>query len=497
MAKQRLEEIRKIRFDRVKKLREMGIDPYPAKVDGKPISISRAREQESRRVEVAGRITGWRAHGNVIFADLKDETGEIQLWFQKDNLKDFKVLKLFDVGDFLFAKGKVVKTKAGELTVDVAKFQLLTKSLRPLPSSWSGFKDIEDRYRQRYVDMLLNTQVKKNLEVRAQFIGLLRIYLEDNGFIEMETPILQHIYGGASARPFVTHHNALKADLYLRISDELYLKRLVVGGFEKVYEIGKDFRNEGLESGRAPEFTMCEFYWAYSDYEQLMKFTEEMLSFIVKEISGSYKLKMGGDKLDFTPPWKRTTYRDLLDSELGIDINKLKGESQLKNKIKQKKLKVDLKGVVGFSSILDAIYKQLVRPNISGPILLTDRPSEMVPLAKRRENDPRKVATFQLVAAGEEYINAYDELNDPVDQRDRWEEDMKLGERGSKEYQVLDDDYIRALEYGMPPTAGWGLGIDRFVMLLTDAKNIKDVIAFPTLRPENAKGKKAKRKNSK
>lgn len=498
MAKQRLEEIRKIRLERVKKLRELGIDPYPAKVEGKPIPVSKARRQEGERVQVAGRITGWRGHGNVIFADLKDETATIQLWFQKNNLKkDFKILKYLDIGDFLYVKGEVMKTKAGELTVDVNKFQLLTKSIRPLPSSWSGFKDVEERYRQRYVDLLINKKVRENLVIRAKFVSLLRNYLEKNNFIEIETPVLQPIYGGATAKPFVTHHNSLNTDLYLRIADELYLKRLIAGGFHKVFEIGKDFRNEGLERGRNPEFTQLEFYWAYANYEELMRFTEEMLSSMVKELTGSYTLKFGKNKLDFKAPWKRVSYKELFKEKLGIDIDKMTNEKDLRAEVVELGLKVDLKKAVGYPSTLDAIYKQTIRPSIVGPIFLTDRPYEMVPLAKRRGDDKSKVAAFQLVAVGEEFLNAYNELNDPVDQKNRWEEDMGLGKKGAEEYQVLDEDYIRALEYGMPPTAGWGMGIDRFTMLLTGEENIKEVIAFPTLRPKDGQSKKTKSKPSK
>lgn len=485
---QRLEVVRDVRLEKLKKLAKLGINPYPAKFSKKRVSVAEARKKEGRGVSVTGRVMAWREHGALIFADLVDESGQIQLWFQKEKLgKYLELLLLIDLGDFLGVTGEVTKTKSGELTVDVADFELLTKAIRPLPSVWHGLKDTEERYRQRYVDMLLNSEVRQNFLLRSKFTKLLREYLDKNGFVEVETPVLQPLYGGASARPFVTHHNALDADLYLRISDELYLKRLIVGGFEKVYEIGHDFRNEGLERGRNPEFTQIEFYWAYADYEELMQFTENMLSSIVKELKGSMVIEVGENKLDFTPPWKRISYRELWLEHLGIDINKVKTERELLTAVNKKNIKVDLKGVAGYGATLDAIYKRAIRPNLVGPLFLTDRPVEMVPLAKRKEDDPAKVSTFQLVAVGEEFLNAYNELNDPLDQRARWEEESELGKKGNEEHQVLDEDYIRALEYGMPPTAGWGLGIDRFVMLLTGAQNIKEVIIFPTLRPEGKK----------
>lgn len=484
----RLDAVKDARSQKLQKLRALGINPYPAKYEEKTHTISEARKMEGEIVGVAGRIWGRRKHGGTVFADLKDESGQIQIWFKKEKLgEDFQTLALLDIGDFLGVKGELVETKAGEVTIDVSSFTILAKSLRPLPSTWHGLKDVEERYRRRYVDLLLNPQVRENLLVRSKFIKLLREYLDKNGFLEIETPVLQPIYGGASARPFTTHHNALDNDFYLRISDELYLKRLIVGGFEKIYEIGKDFRNEGLERGRNPEFTQLEFYWAYVDYEDLMKFTEEMVSSIIKEIKGSFKIEYEGKELDFTPPWKRVRYRDLILSETGMDIDKINTEEELLTKIKKAGVSLDLHGVVGYGALLDAFYKRAVRPKIIGPIFLIDRPVELVPLAKRKEGDPRKVATFQLLAVGEEFLNAYNELNDPQDQRRRWEDENRLAQKGFEEYQVLDEDYIRALEYGMPPTAGWGLGIDRFLMLLTGAVNIKEVMAFPTLRPENLK----------
>lgn len=485
MAEQRLAEIRKIRLEKADKLRELGINPYPSKVKGDPQTIEKARKSHGKQAEAAGRIVGWRGHGNVIFADLKDETGQIQLWFQKKNLgEDFKLLKLFDLGDFLYASGKVVKTKAGELTIDVGNFQLLSKSIRPLPSTWHGLKDVEERYRQRYVDLVMNPDVRKVFEDRSKIVGILRSQLEKNGFIDVKTPALQQIYGGATAKPFVTHHNALDIELYLRISDELYLKRLIVGGFHKVYEVGTDFRNEGIDRWHNPEFSMLEFYWAYSDYNDLMDFTEDMLSNVAKKVTGSLKVKYGDNEINFRMPWKRISYRQVIMSETKVDIDNISSIEELRQTIEKNGLKVDLNGSNNLYDAIDALYKQTVREKLIDPVFLIDHPYYMRPLAKRREDDKDKVESFQLVVAGAELINAYSELNDPVDQKNRWQEEMERGKEGAEEYQVIDEDYIRALEYGMPPTAGWGLGIDRFTALLTNQHSLKDVILFPTLRPE-------------
>lgn len=494
MAKQRLQEMRKIRLEKVEKLRELGINPYPSKVDGSPKEISVALKSLGKDVQVVGRVMNWRGHGNLVFADLKDESGQIQLWFQKNKLKDrFKILKYFDIGDFIFVKGKVVKTKAGETTVDVAKFQLLTKSIRPLPSAWHGLKDIEERYRQRYVDLLLNEKVRKTAELRTRLITEIRKFMDSNGFMEVETPILQPIYGGASAKPFITRHNALGIDLYLRISDELYLKRLIVGGFHKVYEIGHIFRNEGMDRAHNPEFTMMEYYWAYADYGDLMDYTEKMLATVIEKATGTLKVKHGDDILDFTPPWPRVKFRDLLKKEIGIDLDKTRTERDLREEIDDKKLKLDLAGAVGYGALCDKLYKEYVRSKLIQPQFLLDYPSAMIALAKRKEDDPHYIASIQLLVKGYEVIKAYNELNDPVDQKNRWMEEEKLGKKGLEEHMVLDEDYIRALEYGMPPTAGWGMGIDRLVSLISDQHSIKDTILFPTLKPEFKLEKKKKK----
>lgn len=482
---QPIDELINVRKEKLKKLQEMGLLGFPA-WSQKRINISVAREKNlGESVEIAGRITAIRGHGKLVFMDLTDESGKIQVTFKGDRVKEnWEVVSLLDIGDFVAVSAELFLTNAGELTGDVDSFSLLTKSLRPLPSSWYGLTDVEERYRQRYVDLLVNSSVKKVFEVRSKVVKMLREKLDSEGFIEVETPVLQPLYGGATAKPFITHHNALDIDLYLRISDELYLKRLIVGGFEKVYEIGKDFRNEGMDRQHNPEFTMLEFYWSYANYEDLMKLTEKMIAEIVLALNGSYKVIFQGQEFDFKPPWPRVTYRDLILKDTGIDIDVIKTEKDLLEEIRNQKVKLDLSGVVGYAALLDTFYKEVSRPKILGPMFLIDHPVEMKPLAKRKMEDNTKAACFQLLVNGAEWVNAYNELNDPVDQKARWEEEMKLAKKGLEEHQVLDEDYVRALEYGMPPTAGWGMGIDRLVAFLTDQHTIKEVILFPTMRYE-------------
>lgn len=481
----RLSGIREQRIEKIKQLKELGVDPYIGKTERTDV-IAEAREKEGEKVKVVGRVMAIRGHGGLIFMDLRDESGQMQLVIKKDNVseREWMIQELVDIGDFVQAGGGVFKTKAGEISVEVKVFGLLSKAVRPLPSSWHGFKDVEERYRQRYVDLILNPEVRKVFDARTRIVRFLRQFMDKKGFMEVETPVLQPIYGGATARPFKTFHNALKSEFYLRIADELYLKRLIVGGYEKVYEIAKDFRNEGIDRQHNPEFTMMEFYWAYANYEDLMKLSEEMLGGAVKEVTGKYKIEYQGKKIDFSPGWERITFRDLVFRDTKIDINEVKDEKGLREMIKSRGLKVELEEVEGYANVLDELYKEYCRPKMTGPVFLIDHPYEMKPLAKRKSGDPSKVASVALVVAGFEIFNAYNELNDPQDQRERWEEEKKLLEAGFKEAQMLDEDYIRALEYGMPPTAGWGMGIDRFTAIVTNQPNLKDTIIFPTLRPE-------------
>ena len=481
-----IDELRRTRLEKLKKLKDLGHDPYPADILRKE-TISKARKITGKEVQVAGRIMGLRGHGKIFFLDLVDGSGKIQAVLKSDVVvkKAFALTAYIDLGDFLAVQGEIGKTKAGEVSVFAHNFQIISKAVRPLPGEWSGLKDIEERYRQRYVDLIVNPDVREIFLTRSKVVTFLRTFLDSDGFLEVDTPVLQPVYGGASAKPFVTHHNALDVDLYLRISDELYLKRLIVGGFDKVYEIGRDFRNEGIDRQHNPEFSMLEFYWAYANYEELMKYTETMLASLIKELKGSYKFNYQGEELNFTPPWPRQTYRDAVFHYSGVDINKAYDEKTLLAAIKSKKIKLDLTGVKGYGALLDTLYKATARPHLTGPMFLTDRPTAFVALAKRKPDDPTKTASFQLLVAGRELINAYNELNDPADQAARWKESERLGKKGQSEHEAFDDDYIRALEYGMPPTAGWGLGIDRLVSILTGMPNIKDVILFPTLRPES------------
>ena len=448
-------------------------------------STAESIEMEGKVVTVAGRILLLRGHGKILFADLHDLSGKIQLFFEQNTLKDkMDLTKLFDLGDIISASGEVFKTTAGEITIRVSDFQILAKNLRPLPEKFHGLTDIEERYRQRYVDLITNPDSRQIFKTRAKILSTMRHFLDEHGFMEVETPILQPIYGGASAKPFITHHNELDQDMYLRISDELYLKRLIVGGLEKVYEVSKDFRNEGVSRFHNPEFTQIEFYWAYVDYEELMRLTEQLISTTIKVVKNSTKVTFQGTELDFTPPFARKTFRDAIFEKTKIDIDLIKTEEQFNKELKNENLKLDLNGVVGIGAMFDALYKEYVRPFIVGPVFITDYPSEMIALAKRKADNPDKIASFQLLACGAELLKAYNELNDPKDQKDRWLDEVALEKKGAQTAMQMDDDYIRALEYGMPPTAGWGMGIDRFTQFLTDSSTIKDVILFPALREE-------------
>jgi lysyl-tRNA synthetase class 2 len=480
-----IDEIKKAKLEKLELIRKKGWNPYASKFDKKH-SVVYALEHEGERIITAGKLMSFREHGDITFADLRDSSGKIQLFFKKDELGDeaYENTKLLDVGDYVGVEGAVGRTQAGEISIFVSQFTLLTKSILPHPNEWYGLKDTETRYRKRYLDLIMNEDVKKIFETRSKVVHLLRNYMDNHGFLEVETPILQPLYGGASANPFKTHYNALDSEFYLRIAVELYLKRLVVGGFEKVYELGKDFRNEGFSRQHNPEFSMLEFYWAYADYNDLMKFTEEMLTHVIQEVKGNLKVQFEGKEFDFTAPWPRKQYSELFEEYLGFSLKDIDTEEKLKTLVEEKKWLDE--PVIGYGRMLDEVYKKHIRPQLHGPMFLIDHPVELKPLAKRREDDPSKSAGFQLLVSGMEFINAYNELNDPIDQKARWEEDMKVGARGGEDFQVVDEDYIEALSYGMPPTAGWGMGIDRLTAFLTDQHAIKDVILFPTMKPENS-----------
>jgi len=493
------------RLEKLNQLLKLKINPYPGKAFERTNTTNQIHEDfaklEGKKVSIAGRVMSIREHGALTFADLEDFSGKVQLWLSEDSLgKSYALLRLIERGDFLGIHGIVSKTKRGEVSVKVNSFVLLSKALRHLPVEWFGLKNVEERYRQRYVDLILNKNVRDIFLKRTQIIKEIRNFLDEKGFIEVETPVIQSVYGGAAAKPFKTYINDLKMDAFLRISDELHLKRLIVGGFEKVYEVAKDFRNESIDTQHNPEFTQIEFYEAYADYEKLMKMTEELLTRVIKKVNGSLKVKYGNVELDFTPPLPRVKFRDIVLKETGIDINKENTEEKLKNAIKNRKLNLDLKGVIGFGALADKLYKEYVRPKLIQPTFLIDYPVEMIPLAKRKDDDKTKIATVQLLANGFEILKAYNELNDPIDQKARFEEQAELGEKGFEEAHMLDEDFVRALECGMPPTAGWGLGIERLTMLLTNNQSMKEVILFPFMalsEEEKHKHKKAARARKK
>lgn len=495
-----LKELRDERLKKLEQLKALGIDPYPQlgdRTQDNQSLIDAYSSLEKTKVSALGRIKSIRLMGGMCFIDIADESGKIQAVINKKTLDsnhnlnqlDFKELKLLDVGDFIQVDGELNKTNAGEKSIFTQSLTLLTKSIRPLPDEHEGFKDIERRYRQRYIDLQINPEVKKHIELRSKIIETMRQFLAGRGFIELETPVLQPLYGGASARPFTTYHHKLESDLYLRISNELYLKRAVVSGFEKVFEFARDFRNEGIDRSHNPEFTMLELYWAYANYEDLMIMTEQMISEVLMAVFGQLKFNYQGKELNFNTPYRRVAFNELVLEQTGVDLESISRE-ELINEFKKRDLKIDLKNNPPMKDLFDEFYKQTCRDKISDPIFLLDYPAEMIPLAKRKADKPTHIASMQLVCSGFELIKAYNELNDPIDQLERLQKEQSALDKGeSDEAQPLDYDFIRALEIGMPPTAGWGMGIDRFVSFLCDQPAIKDVILFPTLRPEKIDSK--------
>lgn len=480
-----MEKENEIRLEKLNQLNLMGIETYSS-TTLREKNISEIREDIGKNYWIAGKIISLRDHGKSIFADLKDESGQIQIYFKSDILeKKYEILSYLDIGDYLEVHGEIFITHAGETTVRVDDFKILTKSLLPLPDEWYGFKDTDLRYRKRFVDLLVNQEVKRNLETHSKIISYLRRSLETEGFIEVETPILQPIPGGAAAKPFMTHYNILDTDFYLRVSPELYLKRLIVGGFEKIFEIGKCFRNEGLSHMHNPEFTIIEFYWAYKDYQFLMNFTEKLLSETVKSLKGSFDITYQGNRIDFTPSYPRIVLSELIKKDTGIDIIEYNDFESLKKEIENKKINLDYSEIKVWTKLVDELYKKVSRPKLIQPTFIIDHPIELSPLSKAGDDNSKIAQRFQLVCGGGmEIVNAYSELNDPIDQENRITEQLKMRKAGWEESERLDNNFIEALKYGMPPTAGWGMGIDRFTMLLTDQYSIKEVIAFPALKPK-------------
>ncbi|MFN4218103.1 MAG: lysine--tRNA ligase, partial [Candidatus Bipolaricaulia bacterium] len=434
---------------------------------------------------VAGRVTARRVMGGASFLDLRDGSGRIQLYGTADLLGDehYELFTQIDIGDFLGVCGLVFRTKKGELSVRVEEFTLLAKALRPLPEKWHGLQDTEMRYRQRYLDLIANEHARRIAQCRSRIVSAMRRFLDNEGFLEVETPILQPLYGGAAAKPFTTYHNALDMTLYLRISDELYLKRLIIGGLEKVYEIGKDFRNEGISTKHNPEFTQMECYWAYADYTDMMALTERMISQIAREVLGSTRILYQGHEIDLAPPWKRVRFRDALLEHTGIDIASVRTLPELRAEIARRKLTVDPQPTWGKQ--VDELLKAYVEPKLIQPTFVLDYPIELSPLAKRKPDNPNFVERFEPFIGAMEFGNAFSELNDPIDQRERFLAQEAMHRAGDEEAQPLDEDFLTALEHGMPPTGGLGIGIDRLTMILTDAPSIREVILFPTLRTKS------------
>ncbi len=479
----------KVRHEKLNKLQELGILPYKYYFEKTHTSVEileNAEEliEKETYVKFAGRLMSLREMGKSKFGHLQDTYGKIQIYIRKDVIgeDEFNLFKYYDIGDHFGVEGKVFKTKTGEITIVVEKIELLSKSLLPLPEKWHGLKDVETRYRQRYVDLIVNPDVRETFIKRTQIIKAVREFLDNKGFLEVETPILQPIYGGANARPFKTHHNALDIDLYLRIADELYLKRLIVGGFEKVYEIGKDFRNEGMDRNHNPEFTMIEFYQAYVDYNYLMDLVEELITTVAKKVNNTLIVKNPDFEIDLTPPWERLSLYDSIKKYTGVDISNMTREELLKL-CKEKGMEVEDNFNRG--QLIDELFGEFVEPNLINPTFIYDYPIEMSPLAKLHRTKKGLTERFELIVAKKELCNAFSELNDPLDQKDRFLKQMEFRRLGDEEAQMMDEDYVRALEYGLPPTGGVGIGIDRLTMLLTGAPSIRDVILFPQMKPEN------------
>jgi len=479
-----IEKLRKIRLEKLGKIKKLKIDPYPAK-SNKKHSVFDVLNSLGKNVQTAGRLMAIRGHGGSSFADLVDESGKIQLFFSKGQLSNVssQLLELLDIGDFIEVSGKVDKTKAGEPTIFVSSFKLLTKSIRPLPSTWFGLKDIEDRNRKRYLDLLINKGVKDVFETRSKIVNAIRKFLiEKKGYFEVEEPILQPLYGGTRARPFSTHHNALNTDYYLRISNELYLKRLIVGGFEKVFEIGHTFRNEGMDRQHNPEFTMLETMEAYATYVDNMDLIEEMFEFVAKTVFGKTKFKYQNYEIEFKRPWKRIKLADLFKKHTGVhieDINTLEKASSL-----AKKLGVQVKDFMTDGEILLEIFEKKCTTELIAPTFVYDYPADFYPLAKEKRDNPKFVESFDVYVAGMEMGTNYSEQNDPQKLKEAWIREKDKQTAGNQEAQILDEDFLETLEYGMPPTSGIGPGIDRWVMVMTDSTSISDVILFPTLRPK-------------
>lgn len=474
----------KVRIGKMQQIAEKGIEPFGRKFDYTHYAadiINNFSELEGNYVRVTGRIMTMRGHGKTSFTDLMDMSGKIQCYFRQDVLaKNYENFSLLDLGDIIGVAGTIFRTQRGEISIKVESFEILSKALRPLPEKWHGLKDVETRYRQRYLDLIVNPEVKETFVKRSKILKELRKELDVRGFIEVETPMMHPIAGGAAARPFVTHHNALDMKLYMRIAPELYLKRLIVGGFDKVYELGRVFRNEGISIRHNPEFSMVEIYQAFVDYEEMMRLTEEVVANIVLEVTGSTKLTYQGEEIDFKPPWNRLTMLEAVKNYGGVDFTEVTTVGEARKAAD--KLGIHYKQSDGIGGILNRIFEETVEKHFIQPTFIIGHPKEVSPLAKSSKDDPERTDRFEAFVYAREIANGFSELNDPIDQKERFMKQSEQREVGDDEAHMMDEDFVTALEYGLPPTGGLGIGIDRLVMFLTDSYSIRDVILFPHMR---------------
>lgn len=489
IVEQDLNEILKVRRDKLSELFNSGANPYEITKYNVTAStkqiINNYDEFEGKTVSIAGRIMSKRGMGKASFCDINDRDGKIQLFIKNDVVGDeaYEGIKKLDIGDIAGVEGEVFTTKKGEISIKVEKLTLLSKSLQPLPEKFHGLKDQDLRYRQRYVDLIVNPDVKNTFILRSKIITAMRSFFDSKGFLEVDTPMLNTIPGGAAARPFITHHNTLGIDMYLRIATELHLKRLIVGGMEKVYEIGRIFRNEGMDTRHNPEFTTVEVYQAYADYNDIMDLTENLVCHIAEEVLGTLEITYQGDKVNLKSPWERISMVDAVKKYTGADFNSVSSDEEARALAKSINVHVENKDTWG--KVLNTVFEEKVEENLVQPTFIIDYPVEVSPLAKRMPSNPKLTERFELFITRREIANAFSELNDPIDQRSRFDDQVKQRAQGDEEANMMDDDFILALEYGMPPTGGMGMGIDRLVMLLTDSPSIRDVLLFPTMKPKS------------
>lgn len=480
----------KIRKEKLEELKEKNKNPFDITKFNRTHTSKQVKdnfeELEQKDVTVAGRIMGKRVMGKASFCHIQDSEGKIQSYVSLNDLgeENYKEFKTYDIGDIIGITGFVFKTKTEEISIHAKQITLLSKSLRPLPEKFHGLKDVDLRYRQRYVDLIMNPEVKETFAKRNKIIKGIRKFLDEKGYTEVETPILNTIPGGAAARPFVTYHNTLDMNMYLRIANELYLKRLIVGGFDKVYEMGRMFRNEGISIKHNPEFTNIELYSAYEDYNDMMNITEELISYLSQEVNGTMKITYQGVEVDLTPTWKRITMIDAIKEVTGINFNEINTDEEALKVVKDLKIEFDPKKTTR-GELINLVFEEKVEETLIQPTFICDYPVEVSPLTKRKVSDPRLTERFELFICGREYGNAYSELNDPIDQYQRFLKQVQAREAGDEEANMMDEDFVHALEYGMPPTGGLGIGIDRLIMLLTDSASIRDVLLFPTMKPLN------------